>query len=91
MEIARDLTDQGMTVLAILHDLNLAALYADRVILMVDGAPQASGSPEEVIAPDRIEAAFGLETFIDAIPDDDRVFVLPRARSTAHSSSFRGG
>ena len=55
-EVAR-----GIGVLAILHDLALAARYAERVALLVDGALQAPGSVDEVLMPANLQAAFGVE------------------------------
>ncbi|MDF7807275.1 heme ABC transporter ATP-binding protein [Pontiellaceae bacterium B12219] len=47
-----------MTVLCILHDINLAAMYADRIILMKNGAIQYQGSKERVLTAERLEDVF---------------------------------
>ncbi|HHV62774.1 MAG TPA: ATP-binding cassette domain-containing protein [Firmicutes bacterium] len=56
--------DRGLTVIAALHDLNLAALYFDRLILVKDGKVFALGTPVEVITKDNIRAAYGSEVLI---------------------------
>jgi len=50
---------QGLTVLAILHDLNLAALYADRVVMLKEGRCWADGAPAEVLTEANILAVYG--------------------------------
>ena len=55
---ARSLAAEGATVLAVLHDLNLAAAYADTVVLMENAAIVAAGSPWEVLTAARIEAVY---------------------------------
>lgn len=54
----------GMGVLAVLHDLNLAAYYADRVAVLKDGCLLCCGSPKEVLTPERIAEAFNLSTMV---------------------------
>lgn len=49
-----------VTTVAVLHDLNLAAQFADHILLLDSGRVAASGSPAEVLTPEAIEVAFGL-------------------------------
>ena len=56
---ARRRTAQGLGVLAVLHDLNMAARYADRVAIIENGRMTALGPTREVLAPDRLSAVFG--------------------------------
>lgn len=58
MSQARQLADQGGTVLAVLHDLNLASMYADQIVLLRDGTIQASGSPADVFTASILEGVF---------------------------------
>lgn len=51
---ARRLANEGVGVMAVLHDLNLASLYADDVIILARGDIAAAGPPETVISPERI-------------------------------------
>ncbi|TFU26564.1 ABC transporter ATP-binding protein [Thermus tengchongensis] len=56
----RALASEGRGVLAVLHDLNLAALFADRLLLLKEGRPLAQGSPQEVLRPELLEEAYGV-------------------------------
>lgn len=59
LRLARELCTQGVGVIAVLHDLNLAAQYADRVLIVAGGRVTALGTPEAVLTPAIIEEAFG--------------------------------
>lgn len=50
----------NISVIACLHDLNLAALYCDKLVLIQQGEIVASGSPEQVLQPRLLESVFGL-------------------------------
>jgi iron complex transport system ATP-binding protein len=61
LALARELTQRGLAVVAVLHDLNLAARYADRVLLLNRGRVAcAVGSPEQVLRPELLETIYGL-------------------------------
>ncbi len=62
MELVGDLnTRDGTTILAVLHDLGLAAHFFPRLILLDRGRIVADGPPSEVLAPDRIREVFGVD------------------------------
>jgi iron complex transport system ATP-binding protein len=61
MELLRNAARRGNAILAILHDLTLAARFADRVLVMDRGRIVADGSPDESFAPERLAAVFGIE------------------------------
>ncbi len=62
MELVGDLNARdGTTILAVLHDLGLAAHFFPRLILLDRGRVVADGSPSEVLAPDRIREVFGVD------------------------------
>lgn len=67
----------NLAVLLALHDLNLAALYADRVALMVAGQIQAIGTPPEVLKSDLISQAYGLSVRVVEHPLTGGPLVLP--------------
>lgn len=76
--LARRLADEhGITVGLVLHDLNQAAAYADRVVVLADGAVLATGAPEQVLTGETIEAAFGLPVHVVAHPLTGRPTCLP--------------
>ncbi len=61
LSLVRDLADgENLAVLVALHDLNLAARFADRAALLVDGELRALGAPDQVLTPDHLSAAYGL-------------------------------
>lgn len=82
MEMARSLAhDDGLSVLAALHDLNLAARYADRLVLLVSGEVKARGTARQVLGPKTIAAAYGLP--VEVIPHpfaEDALLVLPSGK-----------
>jgi iron complex transport system ATP-binding protein len=57
MEIAAGL---GVGVLAVLHDLNLAAMYCQRLYVLKSGRLMAAGSPREILTPDLIRDVYGV-------------------------------
>ncbi len=71
---------QGRTVVVVLHDLSLAAAYADRVALLDRGALVAHGAPEDVLTADRIGDVYGLAVDVVTGPDG-RPLVVPRRRA----------
>jgi iron complex transport system ATP-binding protein len=76
LQVARSFAIQGAAVFAILHDLNLAAQYADRIMVMVDGESLTTGTPHEVITPQTIEAAFGIPVTVMPHPNFNRPLVV---------------
>ena len=59
--LLRELADGGLTVLAALHDLSLAAGYADHVIVLASGRVQAAGAPADVLPPPMIREVWGVD------------------------------
>jgi iron complex transport system ATP-binding protein len=64
-------------ILAVLHDLNLASQYCDRVLLLKDGELRYQGRPEDVLTEDVIEDVYGIRAVVRS-DDKGRPFVLPR-------------
>ena len=77
MSLCRRLANDGRAVLAVLHDLNLAGAYADRVMVMADGEVVAVGTPEEVLCPDILSAVFKQQVMVMRHPQTDKPIVLP--------------
>jgi iron complex transport system ATP-binding protein len=59
MGVLRNLADEGATIVAALHDLNLAAAHTDRLLLLEGGKAAAFGPPREVLTAPRLSAAYG--------------------------------
>ena len=84
--------DSGRTVVMVLHDLNLAARYADRLVAMKDGAIVAEGTPDEVLTEPLLEEVFGLSARVIADPVVGTPMVVPiGGRRTSTPSSPRKG
>ncbi len=62
MRLARSLAhERGLAVVAVVHDLNLAARYADRVALLAGGRVLLEGAPREVLQPGPVKHCFGVD------------------------------
>lgn len=72
--------ERATTVVMVLHDLNLAARYADHIVVMAGGSIVAAGAPADVITADLVSAAFGLESLIIADPVCGSPMVVPIGR-----------
>ena len=82
LELVSELAHKdNLAVLIALHDLNLAAHYADRIALMVAGNIKAIGKPEEVLQPELIAEAYCLPVQVVKHPFLDIPLVLPQSRS----------
>ncbi len=76
MGIARDLADSGRSVLAVLHDLNLAAAYADRIALLHRGEVLACGVPEEALDEELLQTAYEHPLRVIGHPERDGPLVV---------------
>lgn len=77
MQIARRYAEAGGGVIAILHDLNLTAHFADHVVLMNQGRVHASGKPQMVLTPSNLETVYGCPMAVGHVPAGMDFFVLP--------------
>ncbi|MFJ2621542.1 ABC transporter ATP-binding protein [Glutamicibacter sp. NPDC087344] len=71
---------QGTTVVMVLHDLNLAARYADYLVAMRDGSIRAQGTPGEILTEDVVNEVFGLSCRVIQDPTTNKPLVLPWGR-----------
>ncbi|WP_375257020.1 ABC transporter ATP-binding protein [Citreimonas sp.] len=78
MGLLARLARAGRTVLVVLHELNLAAAFADRIVMMRDGRIDAAGPPEAVITAPVLSRVFGLDARVIADPETGRPVCLPR-------------
>lgn len=79
MNVAKGFAEAGGGVVAILHDLNLTAMYADKVLVMKDGHAHAFGPPSEVIQSELISEVFECGLRVGALPAANVPFVLPQS------------
>ncbi|CAH0342674.1 ABC transporter ATP-binding protein [Rhizobium sp. CECT 9324] len=81
LDLLTDLNrSRGTTIVMVLHDLNLAARYADHLVAMFDGSPIRTGDPRSVLTEDMVRRVFGLESRILIDPTSDRPMMLPIGR-----------
>lgn len=64
LKLARELCEEQVGVLAVLHDLNLASQYANKVLVLGNGQVLAYGTPFEVLTPEVLRTAFGHELIV---------------------------
>jgi iron complex transport system ATP-binding protein len=76
---------RNVACLAVVHDLNLAAAYADRVVLMTNGSIEADGPIDEVMTYARLRSAFGVDLYVGLNEIDQVRYFVPR-RGAAGSS-----
>lgn len=70
----------GTTIVMVLHDLNLAARYADHLIALHDGRLHSAGRPHEVLVPELVRDVFGMRSTIIQDPVSDKPLMLPMGR-----------
>ena len=95
LELVRDLVADGRTVVAAIHDLNLAAHYCDDLWLLGDGELLATGDPASVLTEERLSTAFDADALVTRHPVTGSTYVtaLPRSRGDAegHVHVIGGG
>ncbi|MBK1792896.1 ABC transporter ATP-binding protein [Devosia sp. WQ 349] len=78
LDLVRELKEGfGRTVVLVLHDLNLAARYADHLVFLRDGAIAASGSPEDLMTEDTIARVFDVRARVITDPVHQRPLCIP--------------
>ncbi|GAA4770619.1 ABC transporter ATP-binding protein [Microbacterium gilvum] len=77
LRLFRRLHGEGRTVVAVLHDLNQAARFADRIVMMRAGEVVAAGAPAEVVTAERVEQVFGLPCTVIPDPHSGTPLVVP--------------
>lgn len=73
--------EQGLAILAILHDLNQAAMFCDRLLLMAQGTLLAQGTAQEILTPRTLAQVFGIQAQVLSHPQTGTPYLLPLAPS----------
>lgn len=78
-QLMQILKKQDITVFSSIHDLNIAAMYCDRILLMDHGRIIDNGSPAEVLTPDNIRTLFGIDAqvTINTLTGKIQIYYLP--------------
>lgn len=82
MQIARDYADQGGGVVAVMHDLNLTAMFADSVALVCEGRILEQAAPDQVLRNDLLSRAYHCNLQVNT-PPAQGTFLLPHAATLA--------
>jgi iron complex transport system ATP-binding protein len=69
--------ENGLTVVVVSHDINLAARHCDRLVLLRCGSIAADGTPAEVLRPEPIRSVYEVEVEVRNDPSSGRPFVIP--------------
>jgi len=77
LNLVKNASRKGMVVVAVIHDLNLAAYYCDKICLLQDGKLISVGTPEQVLTSSNIERAFNIT--VKVIPNEitNSLYVIP--------------
>ena len=78
--VARLHRERGRTIVMVLHDLNLAARYADHLVALAAGRLHAAGEPAHVLTTETVSAVFGLASRIIIDPTTNKPLMLPIGR-----------
>lgn len=78
LKAIRAFADRGAAVLIILHDLNLAARYCDRLLLLEEGRVCALDCPQAVLQPELLKAVFGLDVLVQPHPELGHPVIIAR-------------
>lgn len=80
MEVCRELADAGHAVIAVMHDLQLAGTYCDKIALMEQGHVAAYGTPDEVLKADILSRVYEWPIEVAQVADG-RLVILPQPRT----------
>jgi iron complex transport system ATP-binding protein len=83
MDTATELAREGTAVVAVLHDLNLAATYADRLVVMQRGAIVAEGAPAAILDESLLREVFDVSITVRTMPETLLPCILPQARASS--------
>ncbi|KRE24669.1 iron ABC transporter [Bosea sp. Root483D1] len=82
LDAARTIAAEGAAVLVVLHDLNLAVTYADRLVVMHEGAIVAQGEPATILDDNLLRGVFRVSLSFSRLPPAGQPFLLPQQHLT---------
>lgn len=90
LDLLTDLNQRrGTTIVMVLHDLNLAARYADHLIALQAGEIRAAGEPSAVLSEDVVREVFGIESRVISDPVSGKPLMLPIGRHNVYEESHQ--
>jgi iron complex transport system ATP-binding protein len=90
LDVVRSLANEGLAVLAVFHDLDMAARYSDRLVVVAGGGVPEQGAPAEVLTQETLRRVFGVAAVIGKDPVTGSVQVLPVVRAHVGDAASRG-
>ena len=90
LDLCAALNREGRTLVAVLHDINQAARYANHLIAMRGGAVVAEGAPREVVTEALVHAVFGVRARVIDDPESGTPMVIPRASGAISPAELPG-
>jgi len=87
--LMRNLAASGATIIGVFHDLNLAALYCDRLIMIKNGQMVADGTPAQVLTPEKIRNVYGADVVTSCHPATGRTFLMPVKTTNGNGSHLK--
>ena len=87
LDLCADLHEQGRTLVAVLHDVNLATRYATHLIAMRDGVIVAEGRPGDIVTAEMVEQTFGLACRVIPDPETGTPLIVPVDRAARKARS----
>jgi iron complex transport system ATP-binding protein len=92
LDMAKHLNQsEGRTVVLILHDLNMAARYADHIVAMKQGEIVAQGTPEALITEELLRDVFEIQSTVTHDPITGTPIILPERALSSHRAPGREG
>jgi iron complex transport system ATP-binding protein len=88
VELARD---EGLAVVLSLHDINQAAVWADRIALLAEGGLLAIGAPVDVLTPEHLGRAYGCPVVVERHPVFGTPMIIPRRRQRPENAGHDAG
>jgi iron complex transport system ATP-binding protein len=79
LQTAINMAKSGLCIIAVLHDLNLISQFADKVLLLSNGAVEAYGTTDYVFTKERIKDVYGLEVHIIQDPVSGQLLIIPNS------------
>ena len=86
LDLLAELNEKGRTIILVLHDLNQAARYADKIVALREGKILVEGSPKQVMTPEQILRVFDLETQVVTDPVTHTPMCVPIGRKKVRSN-----
>ncbi len=89
LQTARQFAENGTAVLVVLHDLNLAAQYADKVLILQNGQTVAFDTPKNIFVSETIREVFGVDVYVTRhAVNSDLPLIVPIGRSTSNENEL---